>query len=92
MINLNTADSSLWGRNPGHRQSLVREFVEKLGVIVTRKQVIAFLNSTGRTQAEATWLFNNRIFRSARGSYTLQPLLADGDTSTASVPQGATLS
>lgn len=90
MTNLNTTDATLWGRNPAHRQSLVREFVEKLGVVVTRKQVIAFLNSTGRTQAEATWLFNNRIFRAGRGSYTLQPLLADGDT--ASVPQSATLS
>ena len=90
MVNLNTNDAGLWGRNPSHRQSLVREFVEKLGVIVTRKQVIAFLQSTGRTQAEATWLFNNRIFRSGRGSYTLQPLLADGDST--SVSQGAQLS
>lgn len=90
MVNLNANDASLWGRDPSQRQALVREFVEKLGVVVTRKQVIAFLQSTGRTQAEATWLFNNRIFRSGRGSYTLQPLLADGDTTT--VSQGASLS
>lgn len=89
MVNLNTNDASLWGRDPGHRQSLVREFVEKLGVVVTRKQVIAFLQSTGRTQAEATWLFNNRIFRAARGQYTLQPLIANGETVSA---EGATLS
>lgn len=90
MVNLNTNDGSLWGRNPSQRQALVREFVEKLGVVVTRKQVIAYLNSTGRGQAEATWLFNNRIFRSGRGSYTLQPLIADGDTATAQ--HGAQLS
>ena len=90
MVNLNTTDATLWGRDPGHRQALVREFVEKLGVVVTRKQVIAFLTSTGRTQAEATWLFNNRVFRAGRGSYTLQPLIADGDTT--SVSQGAQLS
>ena len=90
MVNLNTNDASLWGRDPAHRQALVQEFVEKLGVIVTRKQVIAFLQSTGRTQAEATWLFNNRIFRASRGQYTLQPLIADGDTVT--VSQGASLS
>jgi len=90
MVNLNTNDASLWGRNPQHRQALVQEFVEKLGVVVTRKQVIAYLQSTGRTQAEATWLFNNRIFRAARGNYTLQPLIADGNNT--SVSQGASLS
>lgn len=90
MVNLNTADSSLWGRNPAERQALVREFVEKLGVVVTRKQVLALLLSTGRTHTDATWLFNNRIFRSGRGSYTLQPLLADGDSTP--VSQGAQLS
>lgn len=90
MINLNLNDATLWGRNPGVRQSLVREFVENIGVVVTRKQVIAFLDSTGRSKDDAQWLFNNRRFRAARGSYTLQPLLADGDTAT--VPQGATLS
>lgn len=92
MVNLNVNEASLWGRDPAHRQSLVREFVEKLGVVVTRKQVIDFLNSTGRTQAEATWLFNNKTFRAGRGAYTLQPLIADGDTTAASVPQSASLS
>ena len=90
MVNLNTTDASLWGRNPSERQALVREFVEKLGVVVTRKQVISYLQSTGRTQAEATWLFNNRVFRAGRGSYTLQPLIADGDN--VSVSAGALLS
>lgn len=92
MVNLNVNDASLWGRDPSHRQALVLEFVEKLGVVVTRKQVIAFLNSTGRTQAEATWLFNNKIFRAGRGAYTLQPLIADGDNTVATIPQGASLS
>lgn len=91
MVNLNTNDASLWGRDPSHRQALVREFVEKLGVVVTRKQVIAFLQSTGRTQAEATWLFNNRLFRAARGQYTLQPLIANGDVGSVST-EGASLS
>lgn len=90
MINLNTADSTLWGRNPAERQALVREFVEKLGVVVTRKQVLALLLSTGRTHTDATWLFNNRLFRSGRGAYTLQPLIADG--SNATVSHGAQLS
>ena len=91
MVNLKTNDASLWGRDPAHRQGLVQEFVEKLGVVVTRKQVIAFLQSTGRTQAEATWLFNNRLFRGSRGQYTLQPLIANGDVGTVSA-EGASLS
>lgn len=91
MVNLKTNDASLWGRDPAQRQGLVQEFVEKLGVVVTRKQVIAFLQSTGRTQAEATWLFNNRLFRAARGQYTLQPLIANGDVETVSA-EGAPLS
>lgn len=90
MVNLNTTDASLWGRNPAERQALVRELVEKLGVVVTRKQVISLLQSTSRTHAEATWLFNNRIFRASRGQYTLQPLISDVDKQT--VSQGAPLS
>ena len=95
MVNLNVNDSTLWGRNPAARQSLVRELVEHIGVVVTRKQVIAFLDSTGRSYRDtAMWLFNDRRFRAARGSYTLQPLIADGSntTDTATVPQGASLS
>lgn len=90
MVSLNTNNAQLWGRDASGRQALVRELVEKLGVVVTRKQVIALLQSTGRTQAEATWLFNNKTFRAGRGSYTLQPLIADGDSNP--VQQGAQLS
>ena len=90
MVNLNVNNSSLWGRNPAHRQALVQEFVEKLGVIVTRKQVVALLEGSGRSRNEAMWLFNNRLFRATRGQYTLQPLIANDDSIT--VSQGASLS
>ena len=90
MVNLKVTDHRLWGRNPSARQTLVQELVEKFGVIVTRKQVMHFLTSQGREQTEVNWLFNNRMFRAARGQYTLQPLIVDGDT--VSVPNGALLS
>lgn len=77
MVTLNKTDASLWGRNPADRQALVTELIEKVGVIVTRKQVRAFLESTGRHYNDVTWLFNNRRFRAARGQYTLQPALVD---------------
>lgn len=90
MVNLRVTDHRLWGRNPAARQALVQELVEKFGVIVTRKQVMNFLTSQGRGQIEVNWLFNNRLFRAARGQYTLQPLIADGETVT--VQNGALLS
>lgn len=79
MVSLNTSDSTLWGRNPAARQQLVTELVEKLGVIVTRKDVLSFCEATGRTGNDVTWLFNNKLFRASRGQYTLQPVLAASD-------------
>lgn len=87
MVNLRVTESTLWGRKPNARQALVQELIERFGVVVTRKQVMHFLTSNGRDQTEVNWLFNNRLFRAARGQYTLQPLIADGET--VSVPQGA---
>lgn len=84
MVSLNTSDATLWGRNPAERQALVSELVEKVGVIVTRKQVLAFCESTGRTYNDVTWLFNNRIFRASRGQYTLQPVILENGALSAS--------
>lgn len=89
MVKVNAADSSLWGRKPSVRQALVVDLFENLGVVVTRKQVIAYLSSTGRSEDDVHWLFNNRRFRVARGSYTLQPLLLEDGNDSASVQQGA---
>lgn len=85
MVTLNTSDTSLWGRDGAARQALVIELVEKFGVVVTRKQVKAFLQATNRHYNDVTWLFNNRRFRAARGQYTLQPALAADATIDASV-------
>lgn len=84
MVTLNTSDASLWGRNAAARQQLVTELVDKLGVIVTRKDVLAFCESTGRTGNDVTWLFNNKLFRAGRGQYTLQPVLGASDAVAAS--------
>lgn len=79
MVNVRTNEPGLWGRNPQARQALVKELAEGVGVVVTRKQVLAFLTSTNRQVADVTWLFNGRAFRAGRGQYTLQPLLAAGE-------------
>lgn len=83
MVTLNTTQSGLWGRNPADRQALVLGLIEKHGVVVTRKQVIAFAQSMGKTNADVRFLFNNRLFRAGRGQYTLQPLVLAGATSSA---------
>lgn len=82
MVALNTANTTLWGRHPGTRQQLVTELIEKVGVVVTRKQVLAFVESTGRTENDVTWLFNNRLFRVGRGQYTLQPMVFENGSTT----------
>lgn len=84
MVTLNTSDASLWGRDPATRQALALELIEKFGLIVTRKGVMAHLLSTGRDRNAVSWLFNNRLYRAGRGQYTLQPcLLADATVQTA---------
>ena len=79
MVTLNTAATGVWGRNASARQALVRELVEQCGVIVNRKQVMAFIESTGRTVNDVSWLLNGKSFRAARGQYTLQSLISSGD-------------
>jgi hypothetical protein len=80
MVTLNTSGNGLWGRDVAGRQALVTGLVEKHGVIVTRKQVLAFAASIGKSNADVRFLFNNKMFRAGRGQYTLQPLLADDST------------
>lgn len=77
MVTLNVTNHKLWGRHPDRRQQLVTELVTQLGPVVTRKQVLAFCESTGRVLNDVTWLLNNKTFRASRGQYTLQPLLAE---------------
>jgi len=90
MVMVNTNATGVWGRNAAARQQLVRELVEQAGVIVNRKQVLAFIESTGRTVNDVSWLLNGKQFRASRGQYTLQPLLAgDGDGASTSEPTTA---
>lgn len=84
MVTLNTTQSGLWGRNPADRQALVQGLIEKHGTVVTRKQVLAFAQSIGKTNADVRFLFNNRLFRAGRGQYTLQPLMVDSTGAAAS--------
>lgn len=84
MVTLNTTTSGLWGRDASARQDLVRQLVENLGTTVTRKQVLSFVGTLGKTNADVRWLFNNKMFRAGRGQYTLQPLLASSDSAVAS--------
>lgn len=88
MVMVNTNATGVWGRNAAARQQLVRELVEQAGVIVNRKQVLAFIESTGRTINDVSWLLNGKQFRASRGQYTLQPLLA-GDSASATEPTTA---
>jgi hypothetical protein len=88
MVMVNTNATGVWGRNAAARQQLVRELVEQAGVIVNRKQVLAFIESTGRTVNDVSWLLNGKQFRASRGQYTLQPLLA-GDGASTSEPTTA---
>jgi len=83
MVMVNTNATGVWGRNAAARQQLVRELVEHSGVIVNRKQVLAFIESTGRTINDVSWLLNGKQFRASRGQYTLQPLLASDGASAA---------
>jgi len=77
MVNLNTTQNGLWGRTPADRQALVLSIIEKHGLVVTRKQVLAVAQSMGKTNADVRFLFNNKAFRAGRGQYTLQPFVAD---------------
>lgn len=70
------------GRNADARRQLIVELVTQLGPVVTRKQVVSFVQSTGRTHNDVTWLLNDKQFRASRGQYTLQPLLVDTTTAT----------
>lgn len=84
MVNLNTADTKLWGRDPAARQALAIELIEAFGPIVTRKDVLARLHATGRDRNCVSWLFNDRKFRAGRGQYTLQPVMLDSASSSPS--------
>lgn len=84
MVTLNTSGNGLWGRDAAGRQALVSGLIEKHGLIVTRKQVIAFATSVGKTNADVRFLFNNKMFRAGRGQYTLQPLVLDNSAASVS--------
>lgn len=77
MRKLNLTGERLWGRQPSVRQSIVQHLLESVGVVVTRKQVIAAMQTINRTKDDVQWLFNDRRFRVGRGQYTLQPLLLE---------------
>lgn len=85
MVTVNTNATGVWGRDPSARQQLVRELVEHSGVVVNRKQVLAFIEATNRTINDVSWLLNGKQFRASRGQYTLQSLLA-GDSATTTEP------
>ena len=75
MTALNTANKKLWGRDAAVRQQIVVSLLETFGTVVTRKQVLEHVQVIGREYNDVTWLLNNKLFRAARGQYTLQPLL-----------------
>lgn len=80
------------GRNPDARRQLVVELVTRMGPIVTRKQILSFVQETGRTHNDVTWLLNDRQFRASRGQYTLQPLLVETVTATEDLLQAEAVS
>ena len=84
MVSLNVSEAKLWGRFPGARQQLVTELVQQFGMVVTRKQVVSFIESTGRTLNDVTWLLNGKAFRAARGQYSLQTLVLTNGSGVAS--------
>lgn len=75
MIKLN--DNAKWGRNPAERKQLVTELYTKYGIIVSRKQVMDFIESTGRTIKHVAWLVNRTSYRCGRGEYTLKSLIIE---------------
>lgn len=80
MATLNTSNKKLWGRDAVGRQQIVLSLLETFGTVVTRKQVLDHVQTIGREYNDVTWLLNNRLFRAARGQYTLQPLLVAEET------------
>lgn len=84
MVNLNVSEKKLWGRFPGTRQQLVTDLIAQFGMVVTRKQIVSFVESTGRTMNDVSWLLNGKIFRAARGQYTLSPLVLSNGSDVAS--------
>jgi hypothetical protein len=92
MVSLNVSDKKLWGRAPAARQQIVTELLQQFGTIVTRKQVISFIQSTGRTLNDVTWLLNGKVFRASRGQYSLQPLVLPNGSAVASTGSGSGMS
>jgi hypothetical protein len=85
MATLNMGNKKLWGRDAANRQQIVMSLLETFGTVVTRKQVLDHVQTIGKDYNDVTWLLNNRLFRAARGQYTLQPLLVGEESVSTSV-------
>ena len=81
-MSVKVRDDVKLGRNADARRQLIVELVTQLGPVVTRKQVVSFIQATGRTRNDVSWLLNDRQYRASRGQYTLQPLLVETTTAT----------
>lgn len=73
------------------KQEIVNELVARFGNLVTRKQIVEFVNSKGaaieggRVPAGVDfphWITNNKAIRSGRGVYDLTKLNLKNTTST----------
>jgi hypothetical protein len=55
------------------KKQLVEQLIEEFGTIVTRKQVEKFTKERGLPRPR--WLYNNKDYREARATYSLQKVL-----------------
>lgn len=58
---------------------LAAKLAEVLGPIVTRKEVIAYIEATGIEFSEVRWIFNNKKLRAGRARYDLSSFFDPGD-------------
>lgn len=64
------------------KRALVEQLVDKFGNLVTRKQVLSYVKSTGLTIQDVRFIFNTRSLRAGRATYDLSSLV-DGSESVA---------
>ncbi len=53
------------------KQALLEELKERVGVVVSRQQVLSYIKARGGSIADVRFIFNNKVFRAGRGQYDL---------------------
>ena len=61
------------------KRELVTALIEQFGAVVTRKQVVEFVNTNDLPLPR--WIFNTKDFRAGRAKYNLSAVLNLGETS-----------